>query len=258
MSKGEVNLSIDKGIASVVFNRPDARNAMTWSMYAELMAICKTLQDNCTVRVATFRGAGGRAFVAGTDIEQFREFKTGHDGVQYEKTVEECVRRLETLPFPTLAIIDGYAVGGGLALAAACDFRIATSDASFGVPIARTLGNCLSTANTARILTSFGVSRATRMLMLAEMIKAEEAHLCGFVHEIVAFDQLDITAENICNRLASNAPLTMKIAKETFRRIATENLPSNEDLIHECYDSQDFKIGIEAFLEKKIPIWTGR
>jgi len=257
MSNGNVRLSINNGIASILIDRPEARNAMTWSMYDALAAACDALLEDPSVRVATLRGAGGQAFVAGTDIEQFREFEEEDDGVRYEHAVESYVAKLEALPLPTIAIIDGYAIGGGLALAAACDFRIATPDARFGAPIARTLGNCLSTANVARILAGFGADRVARMLMLAENITADEAKACGFVYEIVAADQLDARAGELCEKLAAHAPLTMKAAKETIRRIIAEAPPSNEDLIRECYGSRDFRIGMEAFLDKKKPVWTG-
>lgn len=256
MSTGNVSLSIADGVASVVFDRPEARNAMTWKMYDELAVICTTLASRPDVKIATFRGAGGQAFVAGTDIEQFRAFASGDDGIRYEQTIDTRIKQLETLPIPTIAIVDGYAIGGGLAIAAVCDFRIATPQASFGAPIARTLGNCLSAANTARIVAGFGASRVKRMLMLAETIGADEAHDCGFVHEIAEPAELDAKVQTLCQRLAGNAPLTMKVAKETIRRVVTEGLPSNEDLVRECYGSRDFRIGMEAFLEKKKPVWT--
>ncbi|MGB6105518.1 MAG: enoyl-CoA hydratase/isomerase family protein [Pusillimonas sp.] len=258
MSDGTIHLSIQDGIASLLIDRPEARNAMTWSMYDALAAACDKLQDDPDVRVATIRGVGGKAFISGTDIEQFRDFSGAEDGVRYESAVEAYVSKLEKLPFPTLAIIDGYAMGGGLALAAACDFRIAAPEAVFGVPIARTLGNCLSANNTARLLASFGPDRVARMLILAESIKAEEAHACGFVHEIVAADQLEARAKVLCERLSGNAPLTMKAAKETMRRIIAGDSSSNEDLIRECYGSRDFRTGMDAFLEKKKPLWIGR
>ncbi len=257
MSEGNVTLSISGGVASVLFDRPEARNAMTWRMYDQLAEICGVLQAHPGVRVATFRGAGGRAFVAGTDIEQFREFASGEDGVRYEETIESRITQLESLPFPTVAVIDGYAMGGGLAIAAVCDFRIATPQASFGAPIARTLGNCLSSANTARIVAGFGASRAKRMLMLAQTIAAAEACDCGFVHLISDPAELDAKVMELCERLASNAPLTMQVAKETIRRLVAHGLPSNDDLVRICYGSRDFKIGVEAFLEKKTPTWTG-
>ncbi|MBV7481994.1 enoyl-CoA hydratase/isomerase family protein [Bordetella sp. BOR01] len=258
MSTGKVHLTVQDGIAAVVFDRPEARNAMTWSMYDELAAICQALGQRDDIRAATLRGAGGQAFVAGTDIEQFLEFESGDDGIRYEAVIDERVQLLESLPFPTVAVIDGYAIGGGLAMAAACDFRVATPAAVFGVPIARTLGNCLSSANTARVVAGFGAARAKRMLLLAETIAAAEARDCGFVHEIVEPEALDAKVAALCQRLAGNAPLTIKAAKETIRRLVVEGLSRNDDLVRECYGSRDFRIGIEAFLAKQRPRWTGR
>jgi len=257
MSQGSVHLSIRDGVAAILIDRPEARNAMTWSMYDELAAICAGLAGNPDVRVATFRGAGGEAFVAGTDIEQFRAFSSGEDGIAYEKVIDERIGQLERLPMPTVAIVEGWAIGGGLAIAAACDFRIATPTASFGVPIARTLGNCLSIANLARVVAAFGVPRAKKMLLLAELIGAGEATQCGFVSEIAEAGELDDKAAAFCARLAKNAPVTMRASKEGIRRVVNEGLPQGEDLIRACYGSADFKIGVEAFLDKKRPAWTG-
>ena len=126
MTEGTVHLRIEGGVASVVFDRPQARNAMTWAMYEQLVRICTELPTDSTLRVVTFRGAGGQAFVAGTDIEQFQAFQTGEDGVAYERKIDACISLLEALPIPTVAVIDGWTIGGGLAIATACDFRIAT------------------------------------------------------------------------------------------------------------------------------------
>jgi enoyl-CoA hydratase len=257
MSQGSVHLSISDGVAAILIDRPEARNAMTWAMYGELAAICTSIAGHPDVRIATFRGAGGEAFVAGTDIEQFRAFSGGEDGIAYEKVIDERIGQIERLPIPTVAIVDGWAIGGGLAIAAACDFRIATPTAWFGVPIARTLGNCLSIANLARVVAAFGVPRAKKMLLLAELIGADEAKDCGFVTEIAEAGELDEKVAALCARLARNAPVTMRAAKEGIRRVVNEGLPQGEDLIRECYGSTDFKIGVEAFLDKKRPAWTG-
>jgi enoyl-CoA hydratase len=221
MSTGHVHLSIDNHVAAILIDRPEARNAMTWAMYDTLGKICTEIAGNPQIRVATIRGAGGEAFVAGTDIEQFRSFDSGEDGIRYEQTIDAMIARIERLPVPTLAIVEGWAIGGGLAIAAACDFRIATPTASFGVPIARTLGNCLSMANNA---------------------------------EAAALDE---RAAAICARLAANAPATMRASKEAIRRLVGDGLPNGEDLVRLCYGSRDFKIGVEAFMEKKRPVWTG-
>src|SRR5438132_3930365 len=144
MSDGTVRLEIDGAIAHVTFDRPKARNAMTWGMYGELASICDELRARSDVRCTVFRGAGGEAFVAGTDIEQFRAFKDGDDGVEYERRIDAGIAKLEALPMPALAVVEGWCVGGGLAIATACDIRIATPASKFGAPIARTLCNCLS------------------------------------------------------------------------------------------------------------------
>src|SRR5215204_467614 len=191
MNDGEVHLRRDGAVAHIVFDRPQARNAMTWRMYEQLGEICANLRADTSGRVAVCRGAGGKAFVAGTDIAQFLEFTSGEDGIAYEQRMESTLGALESLPVPTLAVVEGWAIGGGLAIAACCDLRIATPGSRFGVPIARTLGNCLSVANTARLVAALGVARAKRVLLLAETIAAEEARAGGFLAEIVEASEID-------------------------------------------------------------------
>ena len=255
---GEVRLTVSGGIGAIVFDRVEAHNAMTWTMYEQLAAICTSLAADPAVRVVTMRGAGGKAFIAGTDIEQFAQFSGGDDGIAYERRIDAGIDLIEQLPMPVVAILDGWVVGGGLAIAAACDLRIATAETSFGVPIARTLGNCLSTANTARVVAGFGIGAAKRMLLLAEMLSAEEARTCGFVTQIAARESLDDGASAMCARLLKHAPLTMRAAKETIRRLAAAGAASNDDLIRLCYGSDDFKAGVAAFVAKKPAIWEGR
>jgi enoyl-CoA hydratase/carnithine racemase len=257
MSNGRVHLSVKDGVASILIDRPEARNAMTWAMYQELGRICDDLTRRDDVRVTTFRGAGGEAFVAGTDIEQFKAFDGGADGIAYELAIDERIGQIERLPMPTVAIVDGWAIGGGLAISAACDFRVATPSASFGVPIARTLGNCLSMANTARVVAAFGVARAKRMLLLADLLSAQEALECGFVTEIAEADALDAAANQLCAKLERLAPVTQRVSKEAIRRVVAETVPQGDDLVSTCYGSADFKIGVTAFLDKQRPVWTG-
>lgn len=254
---GQVHFTASDGVGAIVFDRPEARNAMTFAMYDALASICDKIAADSSLRVVTLRGAGGSAFVAGTDIEQFRAFSGGEDGVAYEAKIDARIGQVESLPVPTIAIIDGWAVGGGLALAAACDLRIATPAARFSVPIARTLGNCLSIANMARIIAGFGLGRTKRMLMLAEAIDAAEALACGFLIEIAEAPSIDVRVSALCASLAAHAPKTLRAVKESARRLIAANQPEGEDLIRDCYGSRDFKIGIEAFLAKQKPAWTG-
>jgi enoyl-CoA hydratase len=206
-----------------------------------------------------FRGAGGKAFVAGTDIAQFIAFRSADDGIAYEAKMEGYIGGLESLPVPTLAVIEGFAIGGGLAIAAAaCDLRIATPGARFGVPIARTLGNCLSVANYARLVAALGAPRAKRMLLLAENLSAEEALACGFLSELVEPSDLDRRIAELSQRLTRHAPVTMRVTKEAIRRILHAGLPDGDDLVRACYGSDDFRIGVTAFVEKREPQWTGK
>ncbi len=254
---GQVHYTASGGVGAIVFDRPEARNAMTFAMYDALASICDQIAADQSLRVVTLRGAGGSAFVAGTDIEQFRAFSGPEDGVAYEAQIDARIGQVESLPVPTIAIIDGWAVGGGLALATACDLRIATPSAQFSVPIARTLGNCLSIANMARIIAGFGLGRTKRMLMLAEAIDATEALACGFLIEIVEAQSIDAHVAALCASLAAHAPKTLRAVKESARRLIAAHQPDGEDLIRDCYGSRDFKIGIEAFLAKQKPAWTG-
>lgn len=256
--EGAVHLTVDKGIASVTFDRPEARNAMTWAMYERLRVICEQLRSDASVRVVRFQGAGGEAFVAGTDIAQFQDFAGGEDGVRYERQIDATVGLVASLPMPTVAVVQGWCIGGGLAIASACDFRLATPGSRFGVPIARTLGNCLSIANVAGLVAAFGRPRVQRLLLLADLVGAEEAAACGYVLEVVPGEGIEAAAQKLCAKLAALAPVTQQVSKEALNRLLRNNLPEAEDLIRRTYGSADFREGVTAFMAKRPPVWQGR
>jgi enoyl-CoA hydratase len=252
LSAGSVRLLIDGRVATIVFDRPGMRNAMTLAMYDQLSAVCERIAATPGLRAAVFRGANG-AFVAGTDIAEFRSFATGEDGIRYEARLERGVAEVETLPVPTLAVVDGAATGGGLMIAAACDLRVASSRSRFGAPIARTLGNCLSRANLMRLERAFGRGRTHRMLLLADLLDANEALAAGFLVALAEPDSLEPRVADILDKLLANAPLTLA-ATRSFMRAPSE---PDEKVVARVYGSRDFKEGVEAFLDKRAPVWVG-
>jgi enoyl-CoA hydratase/carnithine racemase len=250
-----LDISIDGSIARITFNNPAARNAMTWPMYEELQVICDALAKNDAVRVAIFRGAGDKAFVSGSDIEQFVHLQKDE---AYEVAVDAIFTSLQQLPFPTVALIEGLAVGSGLLIATACDLRISTPDARFGIPVARTLGNCLSPSNIAWLSAHLGIPMVKKMLLTSELIKAPELLATGFLFETAPAEEIDTAADTLANKLASLAPITQKASKLTIARLLQSNLPDCTDLMRETYNSQDFREGVNAFLEGRPPKWTGK
>jgi len=250
-----------KGATGVVtFNRPAAHNALTFAMYDRLGEICASLAVGGPVRVLILTGAGGRAFAAGTDISQFRGFRSGEDGLAYEARMEAMFARLERCPVPVIAAIDGICTGGAAVIAAACDLRLATRTLKFGFPIARTLANCLSAANIARVALLTGTGRAMDMLLTTRLIEAEEALAIGLVRELCDTPEaLMQRAHAIAGQIATQAPLTMRAGKEVVRRIRDKFAGiDDKDLVAECYGSADFQEGLDAFLAKRKPDFKGR
>lgn len=247
-------------LAILTFNRPEARNAMTWEMYEALGQACDRVDHDAGVRVFILRGAGGKAFVAGTDIEQFTSFNRAEDGARYEERLDAMLARLERVTKPTIAQVQGVAAGGGCAIALTCDLRLATPESTFGVPIARTLGNCLSGATYSRLVDLLGPAGVKDLLFTGRLIGATEAHARGLVNRIVPADDLERETESYALEIASNAPLTIRATKEMLRRIAEKrrlDAGADRDLVEMCYTSADFKEGVSAFLAKRPPKWTG-
>jgi enoyl-CoA hydratase/carnithine racemase len=256
-AEGTVRFERRGAIAHITFDRPSARNAMTWAMYERLGDVLDDIDADHELRVAVLRGAGGR-FVAGTDIGQFAVFTSGDDGVEYERRLDAVIARLERVRVPTLAVVERDAVGGGLAIATACDVRLCTPDARFGMPIARTVGNCLSMANYARLVMHLGPSRVKSLVFTAEAMTAEEALRRDFVLEVVPPDELESRLDARCEQLASHAPVTLMVTREAIRRIVASVAAEGDDLVRRAYGSHDFHEGVAAFVERRSPRWEGR
>jgi enoyl-CoA hydratase/carnithine racemase len=238
------------GVAEIIIDRPERHNAMTLPMYEEMLA----LVEQCTKDPATgcilFRGTGGKSFISGTDISYFKDFTSGQQGLDYEAFVERVIDAVERIVVPTIAVIDGWAVGGGLALATACDFRVCSDVSRFGAPIAKTLSNTLSARNIARLEAAFGVPRVKKMLLLAEYISAEEAFSCGYAYQVCPHGELDNAATALAGKLMSLSGVTQRAVKESLRRLVVEQRLDDDDLIEEVYGSQAFRDGVAAFTAK--------
>lgn len=244
----------------IIFNRPQARNALTWNMYERLVDACEKVNDNREVRAAVFTGAGGQAFVAGTDISQFRSFKTEQDALDYEAKGNVVMSTVESVRVPTIAAIAGPCTGAGAAIANCCDIRIGSPSARYGFPIARTLGNCLSMPNYARAAALIGIARLKDLIMRARLMNAQEMVACGLMAEVTA-DEASLLprAQELAEEVASYAPLTLWATKEALRRVRDQLIPegADSDLIVACYMSRDFREGVESFLAKRKPVWKG-
>jgi enoyl-CoA hydratase/carnithine racemase len=260
MSTQELLIERDGPVATITLNRPDKRNALTFEMYAGLAEFCRAAAGDDDLKVIIVRGAGEKAFAAGTDISLFRDFKGAEDGLAYEKKIDGVLSDIEACPKPIIAAIMGACTGGGAAIAGLCDIRLATRDMRFGFPIARTLGNCLSIASLQRMSALLGVARTKDLIMTSRLIEAEEALSIGLVSEL--FDEADALfarANELAAQIATFAPLTLQATKEMFRRMmAAEPAIDDDDLIAMCYGSDDFHEGLDAFLAKRKANWTGK
>ena len=256
-AEGVVRYEAQGRLARITFDRAGARNAMTWAMYDQLGEALGRLEADSAIRLVELRGAHGH-FVAGTDITQFESF-TGDDGVAYERRLEGIVSRLENVPVPTIAVVQGHAAGAGLLFATACDFRICTPDARFSAPIARTVGNTLSLSSIARLVTHLGVARTKSLVMTAGTLEAEQARAVGYVHAVVEPSRLEQHVAELGEKVGELAPVTLRATKQLVQRvIGGFARDAGDDVIREAYGSADFREGVAAFREKRPPKWEGR
>jgi enoyl-CoA hydratase len=247
------------GVGRLIFNRPEARNALTFRMYERLAEILQHSESDPSLKVLILTGAGDKAFAAGTDISEFKAFAAPEDALGYEARMDRILDALERSRVPTIAAIAGACTGGGAAIAACCDIRIGAQNARFGMPIGRTLGNCLSIANYVRLISLIGAARVKEIIFTGRLIDAGEAHGIGLLSEVLPdYTTLQTRASELARTVASQAPLTLRATKEALRRIKEHISPEEErDLILMCYMSRDFREGMDAFLNKRPPKWTG-
>ncbi|HEU5019602.1 MAG TPA: enoyl-CoA hydratase/isomerase family protein [Pseudolabrys sp.] len=255
----DILFEVRNGVGWTTFNRPQARNAFTFAMYERLAEICRQADEDRGIKVLVFQGAGEKAFAAGTDINQFRAFKTPEQALEYESRIDRVLTVLERCRVPTLAAINGACTGGGAGIAACCDLRIGTETTRMGFPIARTLGNCLSMSNISRLTALIGPARVKDLIFTARLIGAEEAANLGLLNEVVEDGAaLQKRAGELAELIAGNAPLTLNATKQALARLQRRlTREEGEDLILMCYMSRDFHEGLDAFLSKRPPQWKG-
>ena len=251
---------VHDGVGFATLNRPQARNALTFPMYERLAALCGEIASDPSVRALVVTGAGDRAFAAGTDISQFRDFRTADDALAYEARVDRVLTAIEECPKPTVAAIAGACTGGGAAIAAVCDMRLGTADARIGFPIAKTLGNCLSMANYGRLAALIGPARVIDLVYTARLMGAEEARAIGLLSEVLQdHAALQARAAELAETLAGHAPLTLRATKEAMRRLRlAARAVEGDDLVAMCFTSADFREGVESFLARRPARWAGR
>lgn len=260
MSSSELLHEVRDGVAYLTFNRPQARNALTFGMYDRLAEICTQANEDRSIRVLVLTGAGDKAFAAGTDISQFRAFDKAQDALDYEARIDRSLGALERCRVPSIAAIQGACTGGGAGIASCCDLRIAAKGARFGFPVARTLGNCLSMQNYARLAALLGTARVKDIIFKARLVEAEEALAIGLVSELLEDGAALVQrAEELARQVANHAPLTLQATKEALLRLRPKfTRGEGDDLVLLCYMSEDFREGMDAFLEKRKPVWKGR
>ncbi|HUQ77237.1 MAG TPA: enoyl-CoA hydratase/isomerase family protein [Burkholderiales bacterium] len=256
----ELLYELRDGIAYVTFNRPQARNALTFAMYERLAEICRKANEDRSIKAILITGGGDKAFAAGTDISQFRAFDKEQDALDYEERIDRVMNAIEGCRVPTIAAIHGACTGGGASIAACCDLRIASRSMKYGFPVARTLGNCLSLSSYTRLVYLVGPALVKDIVFQARLVEADEALAKGLITELCE-DQAALMkrAEEITRTVASHAPLTLQATKEALLRLRP-SVPHGEgnDLVLMCYMSQDFREGMDAFLNKRKPVWKGR
>lgn len=246
----------------LTFNRPYRLNAATPEMEDLIVRACESVAQSSEIRVVVFTGATGRkpAFMAGADTETFEVVATAADVAEIEAHAEDTLRAIEDLPVPTVAVLDGAVVGQGALIASCCDILLCGPTVKFGFPIARTVGNCLTTGNLMRLVRLVGLPYARTMIMRARLLTGHELAAAGATLDVAeSAEELRDLAERTVDTIASLAPLTLQGTKETLRRsIRTETFADNMDLVSEAYLSQDSREALAAFAQKRAPQWTGR
>jgi enoyl-CoA hydratase len=251
---------IDGSIGWMTFNKPARRNAVSLDMWEAIPAILDRFEQDPAVRVIVLKGAGEQAFVSGADISQFEKVRSSRESnARYETVSGAASQRLIACSKPTIAMIRGFCIGGGLAIAVGCDIRIANEGARFGIPAAR-LGLGYGAAGVKKLMELVGPSFTKEIFFTARHFSADEARQMGLVNRVVADGSLEEYTHEYCATIGDNAPLTMQALKATVGELVhgdQADMAACEALVKACFDSEDYIEGRRAFMEKRRPVFRG-
>jgi enoyl-CoA hydratase len=250
------------GVGWLTFNQPEKRNAISLSMWQGVVAAANAFAADDSVRVVVMLGAGGKAFAAGADISEFEATRNNAAAEdEYHRIAAGARLALHDMDKPIIAMVQGFCIGGGCATALLADLRIATPDSRFGIPAAR-LGVAYATESLARLVALVGPSVAKDIMFTSRFLTAAEALQAGLINQVVEPASLEETVAGIAQRIASNAPLTIRHARAAIDMLAGD--PRRRDdstldaMYRACFDSDDFREGRTAFMAKRPPVFHGR
>ena len=248
-------------VGYVIFNNPERHNAVSLEMWARTAEILEGFKNDDDVRVVVLTGAGGKSFVSGADISKFESERSSFEGMKtYNETVARANEGVASFPKPTIAMIKGYCIGGGLGLAVCCDLRICSDNSKFAIPAAK-LGLGYSYPGVKRLSDLVGPSFAKEIFFTARQFDAEEARAMGLVNRVVPEAELESYVKNYADTIAGNAPLTVNSVKyivgEVVKEESKRDLARAAELVKKCFDSKDYVEGRTAFMEKRKPVFTG-
>ena len=251
---------VDGPIGWMTFNKPERRNAVSLDMWEEMPEILHRFESDPAVRVIVLKGAGDKAFVSGADISQFEKARSSEESnAHYDHISELASKALAECGKPTIAMIRGFCIGGGLAIAIGCDIRIATTDSKFGIPAAR-LGLGYGAPGVKKLVGLVGPAFTKEIFFTARHFTAAEAQTMGLVNRVVQSEELEGYTRNYCATIADNAPRTMNTLKRTVAEVMRGHEADWElcnSLVRDCFASQDYVEGRQAFMEKRRPVFRG-